>query len=217
MILKENNEPLIHASLYPEKILTRSWYFSERLPGSLPEVWVRESVYEKLLVAAESLPEGLRLVIWDGWRSYELQSFLFKKMLDRIKSKGNVQTEEEAREQASVFVAIPSKDNETVSGHLTGGAVDLTLADVRGHYLDMGGSFDDTSEHSQTWYYENPDRGNIIARNNRRLLIRIMESAGFSNYPCEWWHFDYGNANWAVRTKSECAFYGYTEPQFKWR
>jgi D-alanyl-D-alanine dipeptidase len=215
MTLKENNEPLVQAGLYPEKILTRSWYFFERLPGSLPEVWVRESVYDKLLLAADLLPEGLRLVIWDGWRSYDLQSYLFKKMLDRLKAKGI--TGEEAREQASVYVAIPSKEPETVSGHSTGGAVDITLADMRGHYLNMGGGFDEIEEHSQTWYYENPDRGNVIARNNRRLLIRIMESAGFSNYPNEWWHFDYGNNAWAVRTKAEYAFYGYTEPPFKWR
>ena len=136
-------------------------------------------------------------------------------MLDRLKEKGI--TGDEAKEEASTFVAIPSKEPETVSGHLTGGAVDLTLADVRGHYLNMGGSFDETDVHSQTWYYENPDRGNVTARNNRRLLIRIMETAGFSNYPNEWWHFDYGNNAWASRTKAECAFYGYTEPPFKWR
>ncbi len=215
MTLIENNEPLVHAGLYPEKILTKSWYFFERLPGSYPEVWVRETVYEKLLVAAESLPEGLRLVIWDGWRSYDLQSFLYKRMLDRLKEKDI--TGDKAHEHARVFVAVPSKEPETVSGHLTGGAVDITLADVRGHYLNMGGSFDETEEHSHTWYYENPERGNIIARNNRRLLVRIMESAGFSNYPSEWWHFDYGNRGWAERTKAENAFYGYTEPPFKWR
>ena len=39
--------------LYPEKILT----------GSIPDVLLRESVYE-------------RLIVWDGWRSYTLQAEL---------------------------------------------------------------------------------------------------------------------------------------------
>ena len=25
-----------------------------------------------------------------------------------------------------------------------------------------------------------------------------MEDAGFTNYEEEWWHFDYGNQNWAL-------------------
>lgn len=112
------NEPLVPASLYPEKILVMSWYFGEGLPGSLPEVWVRKSVYERLIAAAESLPDRMRLVLWDGWRSYELQSLLFGKMLERVKAKGV--PESEAREKASEFVAIPSKNPESVSFHMTG-------------------------------------------------------------------------------------------------
>ncbi|MBH1990010.1 MAG: hypothetical protein I8H80_02415 [Alphaproteobacteria bacterium] len=27
------------------------------------------------------------------------------------------------------------------------------------------------------------------AKNNRRLLLSIMESSGFVNYDKEWWHF----------------------------
>ena len=214
-LLRENHEPLVQVSLYPEKILARSWYYGEGLKGSIPEVWLREGTYERLLVAAESLPEGLRLVIWDGWRSYELQSELYNTLFSRLKAKGL--PDSEAHEQARVFVATPSRDDETVSGHLTGGAVDLTLADKFGHYLPMGGSFDDTEEHSHTRYYDNPDNGNVIARENRKTLLRIMEGAGFTNYPSEWWHYDYGNRAWAERTGTEYAFYGYTEPPFKWR
>ena len=214
-MLIENHEPLVQASLYPERILARSWYYGERLPGSLPEGWVRESVYERLIAAAESLPDGLRLVIWDGWRSYELQSELYRILLERIMSQGI--PESEARKRASVFVATPSRKPESVSGHLTGGAVDLTIADTRGHYLDMGGSFDETEEHSRTDYYERSENENIIARDNRRLLVSTMDGAGFSNYASEWWHYDYGNRQWAEKTGAPHAFYGYIEPPFKWQ
>ena len=215
MILRENHEPLVQAGLYPEKIIAQSWYYGEGLEGSLPYVWLREGVYERLLKAAESLPEGLRFVIWDGWRSYELQRVLFWKMLERLKAKGH--SHNTAHDLAGEFVAVPSKEAETVSWHLTGGAVDLTLADKYGRLLDMGGNFDDTEEHSHTHYYDNHGRGNEVAHENRMTLKRIMEGAGFSNYPSEWWHYDYGNRGWAERTGAEFAFYGYCEPPFKWR
>ena len=213
MNLIDNNEELVQASLYPEKILARSWYFGEGLAGSIPDIWLRSGTYERLLTAAESLPEGLRLVIWDGWRSYELQRVLFNTLLQRITASGI--PEPEAHKQASIFVAIPSKSPESVSGHLTGGSIDLTIADKQGHYLPMGGNFDETQEHSYTDYYEHTD-SNIIARENRRLLVRTMESAGFVNNPNEWWHYDFGNRRWAEMTGAPYAFYGYTEPPFKW-
>lgn len=219
MQLIDNNEPLVQASLYPEKILVRSWYYNEGLTGSLPEVWLRKSVYEHLLQAAESLPDDLRFIVWDGWRSFELQTFLFDTLFARNKAKGV--TDEEALRLTKIFVAFPSKNPDDVSGHLTGGAVDLTLADKYGHYLPMGGEFDDTEEHSHTNFYDNhellSENKNVIARNNRMTLLRVMSEAGFSNYPSEWWHYDFGNRAGAERTGQDTAFYGYIEPPFKWR
>ncbi|MBQ7733151.1 MAG: M15 family metallopeptidase [Synergistaceae bacterium] len=217
MKITRDNEKLVQASLYPEKILVRSWYFGEGLPGSLPEAWLREGVYERLLLAAESLPDNLRFVIWDGWRSYELQKFLFDTLYSRAKAKGL--DDESAYALTRTFVAVPSKEPESVSGHLTGGSIDLTLADMYGRYLDMGGNFDETEEHSATGYYEKSDlsvQSNVNALNNRRLLVSIMTGAGFVNNPNEWWHYDYGNRRWAELTGSGEFFYGYTEPPFKW-
>lgn len=77
----------------------------------------------------------------------------------------------------------------------------------------MGGEFDETEEHSHTNYYEHEESP---ARENRRLLVRTMENAGFSNYPQEWWHYNYGNRGWAERTGQSHAVYGYIEPPFKW-
>ncbi|MBQ6969986.1 MAG: D-alanyl-D-alanine carboxypeptidase family protein [Synergistaceae bacterium] len=217
-----SDEPLVQASLYPEKILTRSVYYSEGLPGSLPDVWLRESVYESLLVAAESLHDDLRLVIWDGWRSFELQTYLYEKQVSRMKTLGF--NDDEAHKKASVYVAYPSKDYENVSNHLSGGAVDLTIADKYGHYLPMGGNFDDTAGHSATNYYDSYDDGdtmNITPEKiycwNRKTLLRIMTEAGFTNYEPEWWHFDFQNRNWAERKGFTGEVYGYTEPLFKWK
>lgn len=70
------------------------------------------------------------------------------------------------------------------SGHSRGSTVDLTLT-RDGVPLAMGTDYDFFGERSHT---ENPAvRG--AERNNRLLLRRIMESAGFRNYVREWWHY----------------------------
>ncbi len=45
-MLIENHERMVQVRLYPEKILARSWYYG----GGLK--W--------------SIPDGLRLIVWDG-------------------------------------------------------------------------------------------------------------------------------------------------------
>ena len=218
--LEECGEPLVPSSLSPDKILVRSWYHQEGLKGSLPECFVRESVYEKLLLVARRLPEKWHLVIWDGWRRPELQKSFFSTLEDRIKAAHPDLSPEELKRRTSIFVAWPSTDPENVSGHCTGGAVDLTIADDRGRYLEMGSGFDEPTERSYTNHYEKMERlegAALQARDNRRILVSLMSEEGFSNYPNEWWHFDYGNRKWALRTGAPKAIYGYTEPPFRWQ
>ncbi|MCL1941420.1 MAG: M15 family metallopeptidase [Synergistaceae bacterium] len=219
----ECGELLVPTSLYPSKILVRSWYFGENLPYSLPECYLREGAYERLVKAAESLPAGWRFVVWDGWRAPKLQAKLFEILEARI-AKANPQlSSEEVKNKTAVFVAPPSTEPMTVSGHCTGGAVDLTIADDMGRTLEMGGLFDETTERSYSRHYEDVlDKNYFLADGeqkaleNRRLLIHIMEEAGFSNYPQEWWHFDYGNRNWALRTGAPEARYGFIAPYAPW-
>ncbi len=67
----------------------------------------------------------------------------------------------------------------------------------------MGTSFDDFNEKSNTRYYEQLIEAGkklsdeeLIVSNNRRLLFHIMNRVSFTNYPEEWWHYDYGNQLW---------------------
>lgn len=74
------------------------------------------------------------------------------------------------------------------SGHSRGATVDLTLVKQVGEQwveLDMGTVFDFFDPISNT------DNPTIVGeqRDNRQLLKHIMESAGFSAYDMEWWHF----------------------------
>ncbi|MBQ4838045.1 MULTISPECIES: M15 family metallopeptidase [Pseudoalteromonas] len=72
------------------------------------------------------------------------------------------------------------------SGHSRGSTLDVTLVDlVTGVELDMGSGWDFFSKVS--W----PSYQGISAqqRANRKLLAKVMRSAGFIGLTEEWWHF----------------------------
>ena len=41
---------------------------------------------------------------------------------------------------------------------------------------------------------------------NRRLLYTAMTAVGFTNYPEEWWHYDYGDLFWAAMTGKDALY-----------
>ena len=71
------------------------------------------------------------------------------------------------------------------SRHNLGLAVDLTLIGGDGQELDMGTAFDTFSAAAHTVNAT----GEVAS--NRRLLVRLMQAEGFTNYDKEWWHFSY--------------------------
>lgn len=93
------------------------------------------------------------------------------------------------------------------SQHSTGFAADLTLVPAAGAPREAGGEDKDCTAPA-------PDQGGGIGmgtgfdcfdpkgntaspaitqkeRNNRKLLLSILQGAGFKNYAAEWWHFSY--------------------------
>ena len=82
------------------------------------------------------------------------------------------------------FVADPASG----SRHNRGGAVDLTMYDLRtGQPVVTTGGYDEMSDRS---YPEYPG-GTSRQRALREILRAAMESEGFHVYDAEWWHFDY--------------------------
>ncbi|HDQ13803.1 MAG TPA: D-alanyl-D-alanine dipeptidase [Sediminispirochaeta sp.] len=205
--IEENGEPLVPAGSYPERIIVRSAYYEQNYPHALSEVYLRRGLFEQLVLAADTLPPSYRLVLFDGWRPVELQKLLFDEYVEEILCEQKNLDRAEAEKRASVFVAPPSTDPAQPSPHATGGSVDLSIVDQRGELLDMGGAFDEKSERSLTRYYEaEAESKNSLARDNRRMLYHCLFRAGFSNYPEEWWHYDFGNQNWVY-------YRGFLDPQ----
>lgn len=184
--------------------------------------YVREGVLRRLLEAARRLSEWqLTLIVWDAWRSVDVQQALFDEYQATLRQRHPDLSPEELETRTREFVALPSRDPNGVSPHLTGGAIDVTLADIVGSLLPMGTAYDDFSPRAATRFFEPsidaPTSQNALypdeqpCRNHRRLLYHVMTQAGFTNYEAEWWHFDYGNRLWARQT-GLAPIYGAIEP-----
>jgi D-alanyl-D-alanine dipeptidase len=120
---------------------------------------------EQLAKAAEYFGDyAMRVVIWDAYRPVEVQEKLL------------------AFNDDDKYVLDPN-----ISKHPLGLALDITLAYKDGELLDMGTDFDDFSPKA---HLDTEDL-TYEQRSNRSFLAEGMEKFGFSQWPYEWWHFDF--------------------------
>lgn len=192
-------------------------YFQQGIKGAISKFYLREGVVIRLERVLKLLPKNMELVVWDGWRPLATQQSLFDMFKTQISSEMPTLSDEELIKRTSVYVSLPSSDPKKPSPHNTGGAVDLTIAYRGGDLLNMGTDFDDFTEKARTTFFEMDDSAltanEILYRDNRRLLYSIMTEVGFTNYPEEWWHFDYGNQFWASISGAQNALYSNIEPE----
>ena len=210
----ECGEPLISIGDKHDRIVISPYYFKIGLNFSSNEIFIRESIFAKLVNALRYIPSDLFFVVWDGWRSFELQTILYNRIFQDIKSQNPKLCPEKIQEIAIKYVSFPNKNINNPSPHSTGGSIDLTLSNKSGE-LAMGTDFDDFTNKASTVFYEKKteySKKDIEIRNNRRLLYYAMKEVGLSNYPKEWWHFDYGNQFWAASLTKDMAIYGLIAP-----
>jgi D-alanyl-D-alanine dipeptidase len=72
----------------------------------------------------------------------------------------------------------------------------------------MGSQFDSFTPEDAPFYYDVFHRDNTAVIENRALLRNAMLRAGFTLDADEWWHFDYGNQMWALKSGKDTAIYG---------
>lgn len=87
------------------------------------------------------------------------------------------------------YVANP----QTGSIHNYGFAIDLSLEEASGKALDMGTGFDDftgLAEPRREAHYLALGKLTRQQIANRLILRHIMQRAGFTQLPNEWWHYD---------------------------
>jgi len=202
-------------------------------------LFLRQEVRTRFYAARENLWQNwkLELVLFDGWRSIELQEKLFWQCLkeDTARRLGFAEHFVEASQPEAIREAFarldpvvqrqlraenekysswPTADPTCPSMHATGGAVDVWIF-RNGRPVNLGVTFDTMDERSGTFRHLSSEPGwpgyTEEAALMRDRLIYVMSTAGFAAYPWEFWHWNFGNQAWSL-VAGEPAKYGYIEP-----
>ena len=198
--IKDNGEELLDP-----RTLSKRIHFAEKHPkfeGMKRTPKVRKSVAEKLAQAADSLPDGIEIVIIEGFRPMAQQRFMYDEIRKEF-AKRHPEWSKATLHRITNTMSAPPED-PCPPPHTTGGAVDLSLMKMPARdWLDMTSPFemDETSAPGDT-----PGLSEE-AQNNRRLLFEALEKTGLTNYLGEWWHWSYGDSGWALRVGAKEALY----------
>lgn len=167
---------------------------------------LREGVVERLLRAQRRLPEGLRLLLIEGYRPLGLQTAYFEDYQAELRRAHPDWDGERVHVEASKYVSPPE-----VAPHSTGGTIDLTLCSEDGVERDMGTPVNASPVASANACFTDAVSISDAARANRRVLGEALSEVGMINYPTEWWHWSFGERYWALQTGSDRTRYGPVE------
>lgn len=198
--IKECYEPLVDLVEHKKIIIDESTVEHPIL--------LRKSVAHKIHKIANKLPEDVYLKIYSTYRSRITIYNNWKEIVDNIAKENPSMGRAEILKLASFKATNP----KSLGGHETGGAVDVALCDANGNEFDYGTKYHEKSPANKT------KSKHILKehKENRKQLLKVMKSQGFINYPYEWWHFSYGDANWAAyKCKRFGAIYDAAEKEFE--
>lgn len=165
---------------------------------------VRDVVAEKISRISKLLDsDNKKLIIRSVWRSFAHQKLIWDDKVASMRKEYPKKQLEEITEFVSYFIAPPSK-----SMHSTGGAVDALIYDLKNDcVMDFGTNDGLNIELNDKCYPYHPHIP-LKAKENRKLLMHLFEEEDFVVDIKEYWHFDYGNAGWAVGKAKDHAIYG---------
>ncbi|WP_034271738.1 M15 family metallopeptidase [Actinospica robiniae] len=164
---------------------------------------VRMAILDRLVIADDALPDGLRLLIVEGYRPPAVQQRYFQKYRQVLRDANPGWSDDRLHLATSRYVSPPE-----IAPHSAGAAVDLTLCTADGLELDLGTAINATPEQSAGACYTAHPGLSAEAKHYRTVLTTALAEAGFVNYPTEWWHWSYGDRYWALATGAPAALYG---------
>ena len=157
------------ADYIPEAVIELKYATPENFTGSkqysFTEAYLRYGTVKKLLKVNDELAaKGYKLKIWDAYRPYETQCKLWESFPNPD------------------YVSDPATG---YLGHCRGNAVDVTIVNADGSYVEMPTGFDEFSAAADR------DYSDVDAKKgeNARMLEQIMTDCGFVGEQSEWWHF----------------------------
>jgi len=201
--IKDNSEPLVYINDFVQKVIIRvPKYIEDEGKRFVKEAsMVRIGVAKKMIMVEKSLPFGHKLFLRSAFRSLAIQKKTYQKTFNKIRDANPEWKIDEIKKEVSKFVA----PLDIVPPHSTGGAIDISIIGPDNRQLDMGTRMgqDTNLEKTRT----DSDKVSPTAMKNRKLLVKIMTTAGFVNYPTEWWHWSYGDRYWAAKLKKKKSIY----------
>jgi D-alanyl-D-alanine dipeptidase len=197
----DNGEPLVRAESYDPTIVIQP-ALSDMEPFTGKDIYVREKVAQMLADANAKLRlAGLNLIVGYGYRAPAVQEQYWNTSVENVRQEHPDWSQDQIEDEADHFAADPA-----VAGHITGGCVDLTI----GHGsqpLDMGADLDDfTAAGSSIKTFGEGITAEQMS--NRMLLYQVMTEAGFMPFFAEYWHFMYGDREWACFSGLDASLYG---------
>lgn len=162
----------------------------------------RKEIAEKLDEISKELlniNKDASLVVSNVYRHPKIQEENFKKVFNDIKAKFPLLSQDEQIEKTHLMIAYPK-----VAGHPTGGAIDLTIK-IGDTLLDMGCEIGDFEKEEYL-----PVKNSYITKEqfeNRLMLRKLMIRHEFAPFNGEWWHFSFGDREWAKIYNKEYAIY----------
>lgn len=195
----DSTEPLVDVRKYCADITTNQGDGKTSLYDGTT-ILVRDTVAKKLANISSKLKNNMRLNIACGYRDPKIQRNIFKRERAKILNQNPGISSDYADELTHALIAVPD-----VAGHTVGGAVDITIIDSNDTPLDMGTDIAD---------FNSPDKiatySSLLTKkqsDNRKLLHDLMISENFAPFYGEWWHFSYGDKEWAAFYNHDKAIY----------
>lgn len=166
-------------------------------------ILVRRKLAQKLAAVNKLLKKryDYHLKVVYGYRAPKVQAKYFNKRRALLAEENRELSDTDLDQLTHNFVAIPE-----IAGHPVGGAVDLTMIDSNGRECDMGTRIADYTDPKRIRTFD-PSISSE-QRNNRLVLLEAMTNEGFAPFFGEWWHFSYGDREWAAFYGKSAAIYG---------
>jgi D-alanyl-D-alanine dipeptidase len=189
--LGESGEPMVDVTKYSNNIVAQYEQF-DMAPFTGDKIFVRDALAEKLAQVTEMLlkKENLVLRVVYGYRHPRIQEKYFREQRAKLAPLYPSLSSDALDSLVHNLIAVPS-----VAGHPTGGAVDITLATIDGKPVDMGTRIVDFTDLEKIKTFAKDITSE--ERSSRMTLHDALLDVGFAPFYGEWWHFSYGDREWA--------------------
>ena len=216
MTIIECGDPLVDLLAISPKIV--SGMMPDRMEWQKikhPLLLARKKVAIKLLKAIDLLQKthgsNLGLMIFDAHRPIAVQKIWFESEVNKCQVINLKWSRKKCILATKNWLAKPFVSNSLIPPpHSTGGALDLTIIGFNHQRIkrwDMGSDYGKFTPLSWTWTQNITKK----ARRNRKRLFDLMINCGLRNFDGKWWHFSFGDQDWAVRSHAKQAFFGKIE------